>query len=169
MERQWSERHWRTPWGSTAPPGAAYFFSVDRKGEHPQRHLAEFSGILQADAYSGFKALYNPDASGKPRVREAACWAHLRRVRGHLEPVAVAAHASTSTPPPNPRSPARRWTGSANFMTSSVKSTINPAMPDLPAARQKPARKSAPSRHGQRRNWPASPAKAISPRLSATP
>ena len=45
------------PWGSTAPPGAAYFFSVDRKGEHPQRHLAGFSGILQADAYSGFKAL----------------------------------------------------------------------------------------------------------------
>ena len=67
------------PWGSTAPPGAAYFFSVDRKGEHPQRHLAGFSGILQADAYSGFKALYASDASGKPRIREAACWAHLRR------------------------------------------------------------------------------------------
>ena len=67
------------PWGSTAPPGATYFFSVDRKGEHPQRHLAGFSGILQADAYSGFKALYAPDASGKTRIREAACWAHLRR------------------------------------------------------------------------------------------
>lgn len=67
------------PWGSTAPPGAAYFFSVDRKGEHPQRHLAGFSGILQADAYSGFKALYALDASGKPRIHEAACWAHLRR------------------------------------------------------------------------------------------
>ena len=67
------------PWGSTVPPGAAYFFSVDRKGEHPQRHLAGFSGILQADAYSGFKALYTPDTSGKSRIREAACWAHLRR------------------------------------------------------------------------------------------
>lgn len=67
------------PWGSTAPPRAAYFFSVDRKGEHPQRHLTGFSGILQADAYSGFKALYAPDAAGKTRIREAACWAHLRR------------------------------------------------------------------------------------------
>ena len=67
------------PWGNPAPPGAAYFFSVDRKGEHPQRHLAGFSGILQADACSGFKALYAPDASGKLRIREAACWAHLRR------------------------------------------------------------------------------------------
>lgn len=67
------------PWGGTAPPGSAYFFSVDRKGEHPQKHLAGFRGILQADAYSGFKSLYEPDASGKPRIREAACWAHLRR------------------------------------------------------------------------------------------
>lgn len=49
------------------------------KGERPQRHLAGFRGILQADAYSGFKALYNPDASGKLRIREAACRAHLRR------------------------------------------------------------------------------------------
>ena len=46
---------------------------------HPQRHLAGFSGILQADAYSGFKALYALDASGKTSIREAACWAHLRR------------------------------------------------------------------------------------------
>lgn len=62
------------------PPGAAYFFSADRRGVHPQDHLADFEGILQADAYSGFKKLYEPDAeSGEIRVREAACWAHLRR------------------------------------------------------------------------------------------
>lgn len=67
------------PWGGTAPPGSAYFFSVDRKGEHPQKHLSGFRGILQADAYTGFKSLYEPDASGQPRIREAACWAHLRR------------------------------------------------------------------------------------------
>lgn len=68
------------PWGGTDPPAAAYAFSPDRKGEHPQRHLAGFSGILQADAYGGFAKLYEatvPDAT--PRVREAACWAHLRR------------------------------------------------------------------------------------------
>ncbi len=62
-----------------APPGVAYFFSADRKGEHPQKHLEYFAGILQADAYAGFKALYEPGADGKSRVREAACWAHLRR------------------------------------------------------------------------------------------
>jgi transposase len=67
------------PWSGEDPPGVAYFFSADRKGEHPQKHLADFTGILQADAYAGFRALYKPDDKGVIRVREAACWAHLRR------------------------------------------------------------------------------------------
>ena len=67
------------PWGGSAPPGAVYYFSTDRKGEHPQSHLAKFEGILQADAFSGYKKLYEPDVTGAVRVREAACWAHLRR------------------------------------------------------------------------------------------
>jgi transposase len=68
------------PWGGTDPPAAAYYFSPDRRGEHPQRHLARFTGILQADAYGGFAKLYEPaPGAAQPRVREAACWAHLRR------------------------------------------------------------------------------------------
>lgn len=67
------------PWGGGDPPCVAYYFSPDRKGERPQTHLADFAGILQADAYSGFRKLYEPGLDGKPRVREAACWAHLRR------------------------------------------------------------------------------------------
>lgn len=66
-------------WSGSDPPGAAYYFSPDRRGEHPQRHLAAFNGVLQADAYAGFKKLYAPGADGAPRIREAACWAHLRR------------------------------------------------------------------------------------------
>lgn len=67
------------PWAGNDPPAAAYFFSPDRKGEHPQRHLGNFAGILQADAYAGFQKLYARGADGVPRIREAACWAHLRR------------------------------------------------------------------------------------------
>jgi transposase len=68
------------PWGGSDPPAAVYAFSPDRKGEHPQGHLADFAGILQADAYGGFAKLYETQAlNAKPRVREAACWAHLRR------------------------------------------------------------------------------------------
>ncbi|MGJ0531722.1 IS66 family transposase [Methylocystis sp.] len=67
------------PWGGGDPPGVAYYFSANRKGEHPQSHLAGFSGVLQADAYGGFKKLYEPSLNGDARIREAACWAHLRR------------------------------------------------------------------------------------------
>ncbi len=67
------------PWGGSDPPGAAYYFAPDRRGEHPQRHLATFSGVLQADAYGGFKKLYAAGTDGASRIREAACWAHLRR------------------------------------------------------------------------------------------
>ena len=42
--------------------------------KHPQAHLKSFAGVLQADAYAGYEALY---ADGK--ILEAACWAHARR------------------------------------------------------------------------------------------
>jgi transposase len=67
------------PWAGKDPPAAAYYFSPDRKGEHPQAHLKTFAGILQADAYSGFQKLYEQGADGRADIREAACWAHLRR------------------------------------------------------------------------------------------
>jgi transposase len=39
------------PFGGRAPPPALYYASRDRRHEHPMRHLAGFTGILQADAY----------------------------------------------------------------------------------------------------------------------
>ncbi len=62
------------PAGDTAAPAVWFAYSPDRRGEHPHRHLAEFKGTLQADAYAGFNRLYD---SG--RIQEAACWAHVRR------------------------------------------------------------------------------------------
>jgi transposase len=67
------------PWGGQDPPAVAYFFSPDRRGEHPRAHLKGFRGILQADAYSGFAKLYEAEPGTAPPAREAACWAHLRR------------------------------------------------------------------------------------------
>ncbi|CQJ63753.1 putative transposase%2C truncation [Yersinia intermedia] len=60
--------------GSPMPPAVWFAYSPDRKGVHPQRHLAEYSGILQADAYGGYNALYEDG-----RIAEAACMAHARR------------------------------------------------------------------------------------------
>src|SRR6202023_1266784 len=47
------------PFGGRAPPAALYYASRDRRGVHPADHLRSFTGILQADAYSGFNALYH--------------------------------------------------------------------------------------------------------------
>ena len=66
------------PFGGTAPPAAMFYYSRDRTGEHPQTHLANYAGIFQADAYSGYNKLYEPDRKPGP-IREAACWAHARR------------------------------------------------------------------------------------------
>ena len=53
-------------------------YSRDRTAEHPNRHLAGYAGILQADAYAGYNALY--EAGRKPGpITEAACCAHGRR------------------------------------------------------------------------------------------
>ena len=66
------------PFGGTAPPAAMFYYSRDRAGEHPQAHLATYAGIFQADAYSGYNKLYEPDRKPGP-ILEAACWAHARR------------------------------------------------------------------------------------------
>ena len=72
-----------------ATPAAVWFaYTPDRKGEHPQGHLREFAGTLEADGYAGFDAVY---AGG--RIQEAACWAHVRRKfydlqQAHRSPVA---------------------------------------------------------------------------------
>ncbi len=56
------------PFGGTAPPAALFYASRDRSGDHPERHLGQFTGILQADAYAGYNRLYSPDR--KPGFRQ---------------------------------------------------------------------------------------------------
>jgi hypothetical protein len=43
-----------------------------------QAHLSNYAGIFQADAYSGYNKLYEPDRKPGP-ILEAACWVHARR------------------------------------------------------------------------------------------
>src|SRR3954454_4297632 len=66
------------PFGGQAPPGAVFYYSRDRAGEHPQARLANYSGIFQADAYGGYGRLYEPGRNAGP-ILEAACWVHARR------------------------------------------------------------------------------------------
>ena len=66
------------PFGGAGPPAAMFYYSRNRRGEHPQAHLAGYSGILQADAYDGYGKLYQGDRKPGP-IQEAACWVHARR------------------------------------------------------------------------------------------
>jgi transposase len=76
--RLWTYLRDDRPFGGRAPPAALYHFSTDRRKEHPTRHLAGWTGILQADAYGGYNDLYH--ASHKPApVLSALCWSHARR------------------------------------------------------------------------------------------
>lgn len=72
--RLWTYVRDDRPAGDSAAPAVWFAYSPDRKGEHPQQHLRDFRGILQADAYAGFNKLYE-DGS----IQEAPCLAHIRR------------------------------------------------------------------------------------------
>lgn len=87
--RVWTYVRDDRPFAGPAPPAATFRYSRDRTGEHPQRHLAGYAGILQADAYAGFNELYAPGRKPGP-ITEAACWAHGRRKLFKLAEVARA-------------------------------------------------------------------------------
>jgi transposase len=76
------------PFGSRAPPAALYYASRDRRHEHPIRHLRDFAGILQADAYDGYNELYAPSRLPGP-ITSALCWAHARRQFFELADIAA--------------------------------------------------------------------------------
>ena len=71
--RLWTYVRDDRPAASPDAPAVFFRYSPDRKGERPRAHLANFTGVLQADAYAGFDRLYGE------KIKEAACWAHVRR------------------------------------------------------------------------------------------
>jgi transposase len=92
--RLWTYVRDDRPFGGPDPPAVLYFYSRDRTGQHPERHLQPWSGILQADAYAGFGPLYDAGRSPGP-ILEAACWAHARRKFFVLADIASQKHRTT--------------------------------------------------------------------------
>lgn len=107
--------------GGRAPPAALYYASRDRRQEHPTRHLQSFTGILQADAYSGYNELYDPSrAEDRSRPRcvgrmpggSSSSWQTSRPISG-----------AARTPRQSLRSRWRRSSASMPCLTSSAAST----------------------------------------------
>jgi len=76
--RLWTYVRDDRPFAGGAPPAALFHFSRDREMAHPNRHLAGWQGILQADAYGGYNDLYRGGRDPGP-VSSALCWSHARR------------------------------------------------------------------------------------------
>jgi len=89
------------PFGGHAPPAAVYYASRDRKQEHPERHLRGFTGLLQADAYSGYNGLYDPSRA-HGAITSALCWAHARRQFFELADIAANARRGKTAPAISP-------------------------------------------------------------------
>jgi hypothetical protein len=78
-----------------------FYASRDRRGEHPRRHLADFSGILQADCYNGFNPLFDRTKRQMPAT-PAFCFAHARRKFFELADVARNARRGKGARPISP-------------------------------------------------------------------
>lgn len=89
------------PFGGTDPPAALFFYARDRSGDHPVEHLRDFAGILQADAYAGYKRLYETGRS-PGAITEALCWSHARRKFYELADIAANARRGKRAPPISP-------------------------------------------------------------------
>jgi transposase len=92
------------PFGGRAPPAAMFYYSRDRTGAHVEEHLARWSGLLQADAYSGYNKLYVDGRQPGP-ILEAACWAHARRPFFALADIEASARRRAEGKAPAPISP----------------------------------------------------------------
>ncbi|WP_245485650.1 IS66 family transposase [Mesorhizobium sp. M5C.F.Ca.IN.020.29.1.1] len=98
--RLWTYVRDDRPFGGADPPAAVFYYSRDRRGEHPAAHLAGWSGILQADAFGGYGGLYATGRQPAP-VMEASCWAHSRRKVFELADIEAAARKKARSEKPN--------------------------------------------------------------------
>ena len=99
--RVWTYVRDDRPFGGKDPPAALYYASRDRSGEHPERHLNGFIGVLQADAYGGYNRLYRSDRRPGPIV-EALCWSHGRRKFFELADLAANVRRGKNAAPISP-------------------------------------------------------------------
>ncbi|MCH8854044.1 MAG: IS66 family transposase [Planctomycetes bacterium] len=61
--------------GGCGPPHRYFDFTEDRRKERPLHILADYTGFVHADAYSGYDELFN----SHEYIIEVGCWAHTRR------------------------------------------------------------------------------------------
>ena len=130
------------------PPAAMFYYSRDRRGEHPQAHLASYSGILQADALADTTNSTSPSEvlgrSGKRPVgsmpgARSSPWRILRKTRGarlrarRRSPSRRLRSRSCAASTPCSRSSARSMAKSADHRKAVRQAQSAPLVADLEA------------------------------------
>ena len=101
IARAWVYMRDDAPFAGADPPAALFRYSRTRSGAHPVEHLRGFAGLLQADAYAGFKPLYAPGRVPGP-VSECLCWSHGRRKFYDLADIAASKRRGKGAAPISP-------------------------------------------------------------------
>lgn len=65
--------------GGSDPPIVVYHYAPGRSGDHAERILDGFDGVLQVDGYAGYHRLARSERKGGAPLRLAWCWSHGRR------------------------------------------------------------------------------------------
>ncbi len=78
MHQFWAHAVDDRPWCGPAAPAVVYIFAKSRGGREIRSQLAGYSGTVQVDAYSAYRALLKPGRNGGP-ITLAYCAAHARR------------------------------------------------------------------------------------------
>jgi hypothetical protein len=104
--RLWAYVRDDRPFAGPDPPAAVFFYSRNRRAEHPARHLAGYAGILQADAYAGFGDLYDGKRhAGAMGGATSSSWPICAKRRWR----AKRSGASTRSSPSSAKSTPARW------------------------------------------------------------
>ena len=111
------------PFGGRAPPAALFYASRDRRRRASgATHLSSFTGILQADAYSGFNEPLRSGAQARAD-HASAVLGHARRTFFELADIAANARRGQDRPRRSRRLRWRRSSASMRCSTSSATST----------------------------------------------
>jgi transposase len=112
------------PFGGAGPPAAIFHYSRDRRGEHPQAHLAGYAGILQADAYDvTTSCIWRTASRVRSGKRRVGC---MRAARSSPWPISRRTHAARPRErrrSRSRRSPSRWCAASTRCLPSSGRST----------------------------------------------
>lgn len=78
IDQFWAHGTDDRPWNGPASPAVCYVHARSRSHREISEQLGPYTGVLQVDGYTAYKALEDPDRKAGP-IQLAFCMAHLRR------------------------------------------------------------------------------------------